>query len=323
MRLWTVGMAMLTLVGEVHAQAGSCAMEARDRSWIEHALTVSDYMRTQRLKLTIESHPTIVVFDSRCRFEGRAGTHVEWKGTLHAGTVHLPDGDSVPAKVTSFTARNDKTGEVFFVMALPSIWEAAKAIAPTDSNGATAVFLHEFMHVTQLPILQPLFDSTRARFGPQKGLNDDRIQALYKSDPAYVAVFEKERDLLFAAADEPDSAKARKLARDAFALMKARQDRWFTGDAAVWKSYDDLFLTMEGIGQWLAYAWLADPAGGRMSAMDARNKMRGRKTWWSQDEGLGLLLVIDRFLPSWPVQAFGTHPVLAAELLGQVASEHP
>ena len=130
-------------------------------------------------------------------------------------------------------------------------------------------------------------------------------------------MYEKESDLLYRAAAEPDDAKARGLARQALALMEARQKRWFTGKDEMWKPYDDLFLSMEGFGQWDAYAWLSDPKGAGLTTDAAREKMRGKRRWWSQEEGLGLFLVIDRFVPNWAAQAFGSPPALAIDLLRQ------
>lgn len=130
-------------------------------------------------------------------------------------------------------------------------------------------------------------------------------------------MIDKERDLLFRAAHEPDSVRAKQLVTQAYVLMKARQDRWFKGDDANWKPYDDIFLTMEGLGQWAAYAWLSDPRGAALPGLDAENGMRGGRRWWSQDEGLGLFLVIDRFLPNWASQAFAERPVIGLDLLRQ------
>jgi hypothetical protein len=179
------------------------------------------------------------------------------------------------------------------------------------------------MHVTQLPLLQPLFEKVKSRFKPPEDLSDDSIQGRFKPSPDYVAAFERERALLFQAADEPDPAKAKLLARQAYASMVARQKRWFTGAEALWKPYDDLFLTMEGIGQWMGYSWLADPKGGGLERADARNKMRGSRKWWSQDEGLALFLVIDRLVPDWPTRAFSQNPALGIDLLKIAAAKSP
>ena len=88
----------------------------------------------------------------------------------------------------------------------------------------------------------------------------------------------------------------------------------------MWKPYDDLFLTMEGFGQWNAYAWLADPTGAGMTMDAAREKMRGKRRWWSQEEGLGLFLVVDRFVPNWAAEAFASNPKLGIDLLREAVN---
>jgi hypothetical protein len=296
-------------------------MSAEEKSWIEGSLAASDYVRRQKLHLASDGHPTIVLFNEHCRFEAKASLSPDWVGTPHADKILIPDGSEIPAQVTSFTGRDDKTGEVFFVMALPSVWRTAKVVAGEHTNGLTAIFLHEFMHVTQLPLLQPRFEEASSRFKLPDDLSDDSIQGRFKSNPDYVAAFERERMLLFQAADEPDRAKAKLLAQQAYALMLTRQQRWFTGGDALWKPYDDLFLTMEGIGQWMGYSWLADPKGGGLTPKDAENKMRGSRKWWSQDEGLALFRVIDRFVPDWPERAFSQHPALGIDLLELAAED--
>jgi hypothetical protein len=153
--------------------------------------------------------------------------------------------------------------------------------------------------------------------------NDDSLQKHFQTDPAYVAVIEKETNLLFGAAEEPDPVKAKALAQQALSLMEARQKRWFVGSEAMWKPYDDLFLTLEGFGQWNGYAWLSDPKGGAMTPAAAETKMRGSRKWWSQEEGLGLFLVIDRFVPNWASQAFAAKPALGVDLLRQAVAERP
>ena len=47
----------------------------------------------------------------------------------------------------------------------------------------------------------------------------------------------------------------------------------------------------------------------------AINKMLGRRRWWTQDEGLALLLVVDRLLPEWPSLVFGQASTGSLDLL--------
>lgn len=300
-----------------------CVMAATDKAWLNGALQASDYVMRQRLQLPEEIPPTIVVFDGHCRFEAKGSSPDRWIGNRHQGKIRVPDDNEIGAGVTSFAGQVDKTGERFFVMALPSVWQAAKIPISGDRKGLTGVFLHEYSHTRQLNALKPVFAAAAAIYKMPDDFSDDSLQARFKNDPAYVAVWEKETDLLFRAAAEPDSDKARALAKQALGLMEARQKRWFTGTDAMWKPYDDLFLTMEGFGQWNAYAWLSDPRGGGMTAAAAQAKMRGNPPgkWWSQEEGLALFLVIDRFVPGWAAQAFAVRPKLGIDLLRQAVAD--
>ena len=303
------------------APAAACVMTAAERTWIDSALQASDQVMVQRLRLARDRRPTIILFDDRCRFEARGAAGGRWIATPHRGKIRLPDGKQIDAGVTAFASRVENTGERFFVMALPSLWYAANAFKPGDRLGLTGVFLHEFSHTRQMDVLQPRFEAAEAIYKMPDDFGDDSVQKHFQADPAYVAVAEKETALLYRAAREPDAATARGLARQALQLIEARQRRWFVGEDSRWKAYDDIFLTMEGFGQWAGYAWLSDPQGGAMAASEAEAKMRGSRRWWSQEQGLALFLVIDRFVPNWAEQAFGSPPALGIDLLRQAVAE--
>ena len=292
-----------------------CSMTLAEQSWVDGSLKAWDYMSRERLRLAAVEPPTIIVFDDKCRFEASATIAPRWKGEEHSGRIRLPDGSDIPVGVASAASRDDKTGNSFFFMALPPIWEAAGIPISGDSNGLRGVFLHEFAHTRQTLALKPAFDAAAAVQPMPDDLNDDALQKKFETDPIYAAVAEKEMRLLAEAAHEPDVGKAKALAGQALALMEGRQARWFTGADAIWKHYDDIFLTMEGFGQWVAYAWLSDAKGGGLTQAAAEEKMRGRKRWWSQEEGLSLFLVIDRFVPDWPQRAFAPSPALGIDLL--------
>jgi hypothetical protein len=314
---------VLSLFATIAAAATPpCTMSEPERVWVESALRAWQQVSTGRLKLPPHDEPTIVVFYSKCRFERAAGK-TEWLPEPHSGSIRIPDGNQVPAQVTSFAGQDEKSGTRFFVMALPSVWEAAKIPISGDLKGLTGVFLHEFSHTRQIEPLKRVFEAAEAVHKMAPDFSDDSLQHHFKVDPTYVAVIEKEIDLLYRAAAEPDATAARKLAAQALALMEARQKRWFVGNDSYWKNYDDLFLTMEGFGQWAAFAWLADPNGGTLGAGAARDKMRGSGGWWSQDEGLALFLVIDRFVPDWPQRAFAARPALGIDLLRLAVAAPP
>ena len=309
-----LGLLMIT----APASAAGCMMTKAERGWIDRSLSAWRHME-RRMDLPRQASPTIVLFNQSCRFERRAG-RTAWLGEPHKGMIRLPDGGHAPAQVTSFAGNNEKTAEPFFVMALPSVWMAAKLPIARTPLGLTGVFLHEFSHTRQTPALAPVFQAAERLHKMEADFSDDSLQEHFQRNAAYAAEAQDERDLLWAAALELDPVKARGLARQALAAMEARQKRWFVGPEAYWRAYDDLFLTMEGFGQWVAYAWLADPKGGGMSGEAARQRMRGSRKWWSQEEGLALFIVINRFVPHWPQRAFAVRPALGIDLLREAVA---
>lgn len=314
--------AVTAMAGTLASPAvAACSMSPAERDWVDGSLHAWNYMANERLHLATSTPPTIVVFNDKCRFEAKATDMPRWKGEQHDGKVRLPDGSDIPVGVASAASHDDKTDTSFFVMALPPVWKAAGIPISGDLNGLRGVFLHEFAHTRHTAALKSAFKTAAAIQPMPEDLDDDGLQKRFGTDPIYAAVAEKEMRLLAEAAHEPDAGKAKELASQALVLMEARQKRWFTGADAIWKHYDDIFLTMEGFGQWVAYAWLADPKGGTLTQAAAEAKMRGRKRWWSQEEGLSLFLVVDRFVPDWPQRAFAQSPALGIDLLRIAAAK--
>lgn len=307
------------------AAASSCTMASAERRWIDGALDAWSFVRREKLHLTDSFRPTIILFDNRCRFEAPAGDALRWTGAEHGGSVALPDGNSIPPGVISF-ARTDKQDRAFFVMALPPVWQAAKITSGLDFDSfLTVVFLHEFMHTRQAYFVTPRLAAVAmpANNIPEGTGDDDAIKEHFKADPAYVTAYERERDLLYAAAGEPDLKKAKAIAAEALTAMRARQARWFVGPNAAWKEYDDIFLTMEGIGQWVGYSWLTDPRGKGIDAATAEREIRRKKANWTQEQGLALFLVLDRMLPGWQEMAFAPDPVMGIDLLARAVNAPP
>lgn len=293
-------------------------MERSDAAWIHSALAAWEIIGRQHLKFATAGRPRIVTFDASCAYTAEAGSSLKWNGVAHAGNVRLPDGKTIPVGVASFAGPDGPDGAAFFVMALPSIWRAHGIKSSLGLETLMeGVLVHEIMHTQQSYFVTPYLDELTKRFGLPEDISDDSLQEHFKSIPGYVADYEAERDLLFAAAAEPDRAKARALAAQALQKMRARRARWFLGDEAKWAGLDDIFLTMEGIGQWAAYTWFLHPRSPVVPPDVALLEARRGGRHWTQDEGLALFLVIDRFVPDWQAKAFAPKPMLAMELLAQ------
>ncbi|MGH9596417.1 MAG: hypothetical protein ACRD3K_06425 [Edaphobacter sp.] len=294
-------------------------MSAGDQSWIEHALANWPIVEERELHLVPAPLPTIVSFDASCVFVApqRHDGRLVWRGTPHNGTIPLPDGKSAPFGVVSFTAPDDgKASTGFFVMSLPSVWRAKGIKSGLGLERLMdGVLFHEMTHTRQFYFVNPRMEQLTAQYKLSDDIGDDSIQDAYEKNPDYVADYEAERDLLYAAAAAPAEAEAKALARQALVKFRARRARWFTGPAAQWKPIDNIFLTMEGLGQWVAYAWFTDKQGLNLDPVKVLPEVRRRRNRWTQDEGLALFLVVDRLVPNWQKLAFAPKPELAESLL--------
>lgn len=301
------------------SQPASCSMSQADREWAESALRNWRVVEREALMLRAVPYPGIVMPDAQCTSAGteaRPGAFA-WRGTPHSGTVQLPDGNKIPIGTVSFAAP-DPSGRraAFFVMSTPSVWrdKGVKSALGLETL-MDAVLLHEMAHTRQFEGMSPQLEQLTSKYGLPDDINDDSLQDAFSGNAAYVRDYEAERDLLFAAAGAPTEVEARKLAGDALALMRARRDRWFTGAAEKWRGLDEVFLTMEGLGQWVAYWWLTAPQGRSLDRATAEREMRRGGKRWTQDEGLALFLVVDRLVPGWQARVFGEKPAMAEELL--------
>jgi hypothetical protein len=298
----------------------ACALPSPDSTWIAAALDGWQRESRRALHAPAIRFPTLVFFDTLCAYTllpaVPAGGSVSFTGaghgfmTLgapHGGTIRLPNGESLPARLVSFASRMPN-GDMFFVMSLPSIWRAKGR----SDTLATAVFMHEFTH-TQNPALGARIDALIRRGLPEE-VDDDVIQKRFDSLPAFRRAYEQERDLLFEAARAPTRALALQTARRALAAMDARRAAFLRGPNALYADAEDVFLSMEGVGQWAAYLWLTDPQGAAQPADDAMRTIR-RGGRWSQDEGLALLLVLSRLAPDAPRAMFGPNARTVLPLL--------
>lgn len=239
----------------------------------------------------------------------------------HNGEIELPDGGKVPTGPISFAGFNHQP---FFVMSLPGVWRDAGVTSIIGLERLLhGVLLHEMSHTRQAEMAHARVRDLAAKAGIDDGddLNDDLIQDYFENDPAYVAAWSAERDLFFAAARAPDDAEARRLAGEAFAMMQARHARWFTGEREAFRAFDGIFLTMEGMGQWLIYRHFISDAGGYMPPALALHAVRRGGEQWSQDQGLAIIMVVDRLLPGWQGRAF-RDPDWRADRLLAAALDH-
>lgn len=301
-----------------------CRFASEVRSWTAQALGAWDRLDRERLRIAQPVTPVITLFDARCAYtltpsargDFRVGLRrYSARASAHAGQVALPDGSPVPASRLAF-ASPTSDGGMFFIMALPSLWQA-NGSEPRDWRLLSmVVFMHEFAHTQQGVGLGRRVDDLLTR-GLPRDADDDIVQDRFGARPGYAAAYEAERDLFYRAATAASDDAARADLAQAARRMAERRARWFTGADTVYAEADDVFLTLEGTGNWAAWTWLTDPRGGRLSPDDATTFIRGGQTQWSQDHGLGIMLALDRVSPDWPAIAFAPRGVTADQMIAR------
>jgi hypothetical protein len=292
-------------------------MAAEDRAWLEGALDIWREAEPRWLMLEPQPLPTVAAIDGRCTYLLPQGRFASLRAQPHGGTAILPDGAEAPIGPISFAS--GKSG--YFAMSLPSVWRAAGVDSEFGLERLmNGVLLHEMMHIRQTDLANAALAEHIAAAGiADDELTDDIVQERFGGDPEYAAAWGAERDVLFAAAAASDEGEARQLAARALAMMRARHDRWFAGDKAPFREIDSVFLTMEGMGQWLIYQYFLSPEGGGHQPAEVLPAVRRGGRQWSQDHGLALILVVDRLLPDWQQRAFRDPDWRAEQLLAAAA----
>jgi hypothetical protein len=239
--------------------------------------------------------------------------------------VPLPGGQAIPTGVISFAMADD--GGNFFVMSTPSIWRAAGK----EDNGLgsletlmVAVVLHEGTHVAQMPTYGKRMELLSTRHGLPESFNDDSIQERFGKTPEFAGSVAREIDGFLSAAAAPGDGEALKLAREASALMKARQARWYVGDDAYLAEAEDIWLSLEGSAQWAAYQWVVHPRGGAVDSAVVFASFGRRGRWWSQEEGFAVFMALDRLShrsgDTWKRDAFGGGARTVLQMLDSLLS---
>ena len=255
---------------------------------------------------------------------GLYGQPLQWWKAPHRDTLALPDGQRVPIGLMSFAAPTPD-GKSFFVMAAPSFWKAAgiESSAFTLDKMLTGVFLHEFTHTRQQKGFGHLVDSIeRVHTFKEVPLTDDIVQGYFKADSDYVRNFREEVDAFYSAAAATEKEQAKDAVRKGLTLLKARQAKYFTGEKQILKMLDGIFLSMEGLGQYIAVYWLIHPQGGNVNREAAISGFRRKRNQWSQEEGLAMFLALTRLAEQdWVKDQFSERPNTIVDLLEEVANK--
>jgi len=227
-----------------------------------------------------------------------------WKKNLHHDTLTLPNQKKVPIGLMSYASESN--GNAFFVMPLLSFWQNVGVTSKElgTEKLVTGVFLHEFSHSQQMENFGKKISAYEKATHFDVPFSDDILQHLFDKNEAYLSLFKQEVSFLYSSVK--DEKLDQTLLDKALKTMQNRQQTFFKGKFVALKEIDCIFLTMEGLGQYAMYLWLIHPKGGNIAIPDALAGVRRGGKWWSQEEGFGLFLVLDRLtVPSaWASGSF-------------------
>jgi hypothetical protein len=178
-----------------------------------------------------------------------------------------------------------------------------------------AVMLHEGSHVAQTGPFGPRLGALIEKNKLPDDFNDDTMQKRFGENLEFAASIKEETRLFLEAAVAADLLEAKKFAREARRLMRDRQARWLVGADAYFVEAEDIWLTFEGAGQWVAYQWLVHPRSGAQPQDEVLARFtKGRH--WSQTEGFAVVMALDRIVgPGWKKHAFGEEPRTVLEMM--------
>jgi hypothetical protein len=311
--------AALILIFQLPSSQPECRLEEGDRAFLGEALKDWETAVVRDLRLPPAPLPWIVAFDRECSWnlapEPATPDRAAWKASelrfrgrplvvkteRHAGMVHPPSGEPFPVSPRIYAAHASSLGRAYFVMALPGVFAADPQASkdPLLRDRLRSVVSHELLHTRQLPDVATQIESLRQRSPLPADIDDNVIQRRFGSNPEFRAAWERERDLFYRAVADGDQESAGRTALEAIALVRRRQARFYTNSERPFERIEQLFLNMEGAAEWVRFQIHEHDHEKFKSPADIIQFIRGRDNDWVQDEGLALLLLLDRFASGW------------------------
>jgi hypothetical protein len=307
----------------VQVVQSACQMQAADKAWLDRTVLAWRYAAINYGQFTVPANARAIIGSADCVLLSDTALFsdkpIEWVAVDGKGKIPIIEDFSMP--LSPISQALEVNGNPYFVMSAPSVWQKAKVSGGKIGleNLMTAVFIHETAHILQQKSYFGKMSVLAKINGLPKDFNDDSIQDRFKTNEAYALSMNREIELLFAAAKASADGKTRQLARQMLSLAKERRKTYFTGKDAYLAEAEDIFLTLEGSGQWLGYRWLIDPNGGKQNAADAFARFVKEADFWSQNQGLAMFLVVDRLdKGAWKKIAFGDGGKTGIEFLEAV-----
>ena len=325
--LWSDASGVATPASGQTVQPGTATNgpDEQTRAWIQATLHNWETICRRYLHIDLEPLPWMIFYDEKQAwhlaadekllppqraalatsflFNGRPRTLLR---VAHDNTdLWVPSGKKLPIgpgkAPHTFAMPYDNGTKSFFVLALPSV---IRALAGADNQNLDKLFLglagHELAHTRQLVDVMRRIKTLREKHDVPIGIDDNFIQKTYSADEEYARLFAEERATFFRAVmEDSDQDTSRRLVLEALSIAERRRARFFTGARAVHAELDDIFLVMEGVGEWVRFQLKRQQVSPSSRWHQTVNEMMADSDAWSQHQGLALFLLIDRLVPDW------------------------
>ena len=237
-----------------------------------------------------------------------AGGRIDIRAQPHGGTVVLPSGVELPARLPAATASPYRDGtSAFVVLAMPEVWrlEPPYTKGPPMEEFVQQLLIYEMTHARQIGVIQRRLAELARTSALPSDLDADVVQKRFEGVPGFREAFEAERDMFLGAAGETDACRRQDLTAGALSMVRRRHARYFSGSNRVFAELEDLFLTQQGGARWAAYKF-ANARARSPSDADVFQFLGGNS--WSQEEGFALFLLLDAFVPGWQARISSPAP---------------
>ena len=313
------------------AAAGSaapdCRLNAADSLWLAAAIRGWEHIGEPRLRLTRGAPlPHLVLFDPHCAHDVDVGASWRVNSTTHGGRVRLPNGHVIPPIGVGITSPTANDSAIFLALALPESWRGDPRYRGTNDSRAswerylTGAFTHEMTHARMLPGLLSRLRALEAAIFPDT-LEDNLVQRRFAQDREFTRAVARETDLFYRASQAPTLRVRREYARAALASMRGRREQYYVGDLADWAELEQTFLDLEGVAQWAAFAHEPGALTPGPAFARALARFRASREFWSEDEGLAMILALDALVPDWQTRLISATPTTSFDLLTQALAD--
>jgi hypothetical protein len=295
------------------------------RQWVQEILSLWQWTCREKLNIAPEPLAWLIIYDEtrawhinpevrllppRHKALGKlrfAGKPYDTYQLINHGKLWVPSGTPLDLKAQAATMVYDHDTKPFFISASVAYQQRAEKQSGNSDfrNFFTSLTLHELTHTRQLPQTMRQIGTLKAKYKFPSSLNDNLIEATFGSNPEFRKIVDEEKKHLVEAVMANSAAATAAEAAEALRKMRNRRKRFFVGEFEGWSEMEDVFLGLEGLAMWVQFQSSLKLAPAGTPWLNTLGLLSERTDAWSQSEGLGIFLAIDRLQKDWQPKFFG------------------